>query len=130
MLAIEPSSHLESVFPNEEAIRLLAGEVAGVLVAGDVVALSGGLGSGKTAFARALIRHLAGNPDLEVPSPTFTLLQTYDLPGLRLVHLDLYRIGDQNELVELGLDELMQDAVVLVEWPERATAQFPGKNLC
>ncbi|HEX2215696.1 MAG TPA: tRNA (adenosine(37)-N6)-threonylcarbamoyltransferase complex ATPase subunit type 1 TsaE, partial [Xanthobacteraceae bacterium] len=93
MLAIEPPSPaIEAELPSEDATRQLAAEIAGLLKPGDMVALSGDLGSGKTTFARALIRQLAGDPRLEVPSPTFTLLQTYELPAFTLVHLDLYRV--------------------------------------
>nr|WP_229428627.1 tRNA (adenosine(37)-N6)-threonylcarbamoyltransferase complex ATPase subunit type 1 TsaE [Microvirga pudoricolor] len=98
----------------------LARIVAEELRPGDLVTLSGDLGAGKTTLARALIRALTGDPDMEVPSPTFTIVQTYD--GLRgpVVHADFYRLGGGGELVELGWDELTEDAVSLVEWPERA----------
>src|ERR1051325_11061454 len=81
------------VLPDEHATRRLMVDVAGGLEPGDFVTLSGDLGAGKTTFARALIRHLAGSEQVEVPSPTFTLMQTYDLPRFPLVHADLYRIS-------------------------------------
>lgn len=113
---------------DEAATAALAGEIAPALRPGDLVTLTGGLGAGKTAFARALIRHLSGDPGLEVPSPTFTLLQLYDTPSFPVVHADLYRIGSPGELDALGWDEAAADAVVLVEWPERA-GPLPGDRL-
>jgi len=116
---------LEVPLADEGATLQLAGEVAAVLTPGDMVTLSGDLGTGKTTFARALIRHLAGDPLLEVPSPTFTLMQTYDLPAGALVHADLYRVNAPEELVEIGFVDLAEDAVVLVEWPDRAAGFLP-----
>jgi tRNA threonylcarbamoyl adenosine modification protein YjeE len=111
--------------PNEEALRPYVTDLALVLDRGDVVTLSGDLGAGKTTFARALIRCLAGNPDLEVPSPTFTLVQAYDLPKFPVVHADLYRVTNPDELIEIGLDSLPDGAVLLIEWPDRATNVLP-----
>ncbi|MCC7346092.1 MAG: tRNA (adenosine(37)-N6)-threonylcarbamoyltransferase complex ATPase subunit type 1 TsaE [Variibacter sp.] len=129
MLASTPATDtttvLEGLLPSEQATRELAAALSALLAPGDVVALSGGLGSGKTTFARALIRHLAGDNGLEVPSPTFTLVQTYELPKFPVAHLDLYRVGSESELAELGLAELTEDAVTLVEWPERAGSALP-----
>jgi tRNA threonylcarbamoyl adenosine modification protein YjeE len=105
---------------DEDATCRLAGDVAAVLVPGDMVALSGDLGSGKTTFARALIRRLAGDDSLDVPSPTFTLMQTYDLPRCSIVHVDLYRVNAPEELIEMGFTDLADDAITLVEWPDRA----------
>lgn len=106
--------------PDEAATARLAEDIAAALLAGDVVALSGGLGAGKTTFARALIRALADDSALEVPSPTFTLVQTYEAGRLRVAHFDLYRIADTDELAEIGFDEAAADGAMLVEWPERA----------
>jgi len=114
---------------DEQATRRLAADIAAVLAPGDVVALSGDLGSGKTTFARALIRHLADDPVLEVPSPTFTLLQTYDLARGPVVHVDLYRVNAPEELIEMGFADLADDAVLLVEWPERAGSLLPHDRL-
>jgi tRNA threonylcarbamoyl adenosine modification protein YjeE len=105
---------------DETATRALAASVAAVLQPGDLVTLSGDLGAGKTTFARALIRHLAGDETIEVPSPTFTLMQSYELPRFSLVHADLYRLNGPSELGELGVDEVAENAVVLLEWPDRA----------
>jgi tRNA threonylcarbamoyl adenosine modification protein YjeE len=117
------------VLPDELATRRLAIDVANVLQAGDLVTLSGDLGAGKTAFARAMIRHLADDEKIEVPSPTFTLLQTYDLPRFHLVHADLYRTADPAELDELGLADSAEDTVTLLEWPDRAAGLLPPDRL-
>src|ERR1700693_3736480 len=94
------------VLPDERATRRLAVDVANALKPGDLVTLSGDLGAGKTTFARALIRYLADDHAIEVPSATFTLMQTYDLPRFPVVHVDLYRTQGTAELAELGFDEL------------------------
>jgi tRNA threonylcarbamoyladenosine biosynthesis protein TsaE len=89
------------------------------LVAGDTVLLAGPIGAGKTHLARALIRHRLGHADADVPSPTFTLVQTYDAPDVAIWHADLYRISHPDEVIELGLETAFDTAIVLVEWPER-----------
>ena len=115
--------------PDERATYRLAADVASSLQPGDFVTLSGDLGAGKTTLARALIRHLAGNSAIEVPSPTFTLMQPYDLPQFPLVHADLYRLSGATELEELGFDDLPEGAVVLLEWPDRAAGFLPPDRL-
>ncbi len=115
--------------PDEHATHRLAIDIANWLERGDLVTLSGDLGAGKTTFARTVIRYLAGDPAIEVPSPTFTLMQTYDLPRFPLVHADLYRLSGAAELAELGLDDLPEGAVVLVEWAERAGSFLPPDRL-
>jgi tRNA threonylcarbamoyl adenosine modification protein YjeE len=110
---------------NETATAHLMADLAVLLGAGDVVTLSGDLGAGKTAAARAMIRYLADDDALEVPSPTFTLAQVYDLPSFPLIHADLYRISDASELEEIGLSPLPDATVVLIEWPERAADALP-----
>jgi tRNA threonylcarbamoyl adenosine modification protein YjeE len=117
------------VLPNEEALHQLVRDIAVALEPGDLVTLSGDLGAGKTTFARALIRHLARNPAIEVPSPTFTILQTYELPRFPVVHGDLYRVAGAGELAELGLEDLPAGAVTLLEWPDRAAGFLPHDRL-
>jgi hypothetical protein len=119
------TSTFSVALPDERATQRLANDVANSLERGDFVTLSGDLGAGKTTFARMLIRHLADDPALEVPSPTFTLMQVYDLPRFPLAHIDLYRLSKAQELTELGFDDLPEDAVVLLEWPDRAAGRLP-----
>lgn len=110
---------------DEAGTEQLAEDVAAVLRSGDVLALSGDLGLGKSAFARALIRCLADDPGLEVPSPTFTLVQPYETGRFAIAHFDLYRLGDPGELVEIGFEEAVKTGAVLVEWPDRAAGHLP-----
>jgi len=114
--------------PSERELAPVAAELAMMLERGDVVALSGDLGAGKTTFARALIRELTGDAQMEAPSPTFTFLQVYDTPRFPVVHADLYRIESTGELAELGFEELPEGAVLLVEWPERAPGLLPASR--
>ncbi len=125
----DPATRWLLTLPDEAATLSLAGRVAGWLKPGDLVTLSGELGSGKTTFARALIRSLAGNPRLEVPSPTFTLVQTYEGRNCAVVHADLYRIADSSELAELGWDEAAESAVLIVEWADRLGGQLARDRL-
>ena len=129
LTTIDRSTASERVLQNEAATRELAADLAGLLAPGDVVTLSGGLGAGKTTFARSLIRKLAGDEGLEVPSPTFTLMQAYELPRFPVVHVDLYRVENVGELVELGLADAADGGVMLIEWPERAGAFLPADRL-
>lgn len=114
---------------DEAGTREVAERVARLVGAGDLVTLSGELGVGKTAFARALIRSLTEEPDLDVPSPTFTLMQVYEGAEFPIVHADLYRIGNPSELTELGWDEATESALVLVEWADRAGGSLPAERL-
>ena len=105
--------------PDDAATERLGEDLVVVLKAGDVVALSGEIGAGKSTLARAMIRALADDPGLDVPSPTYTLVQVYDTEPA-LAHFDLYRLGDPAELGELGFGEAAEAGIVLCEWPERA----------
>jgi hypothetical protein len=117
------------VLPHEQALGRLVADVAVALEPDDLVTLSGDLGAGKTTFARALIRFIADDPDVAVPSPTFTLMQLYELSRFPLVHADLYRLEGSSELAELGFDDLPKGAVVLLEWPDRAAGFLPADRL-
>lgn len=113
--------------PDLAATQALAAKIAATLRKGDIVALSGDLGAGKTEFARALLRSLGVTGD--VPSPTFTLLQTYECGDLLISHFDLYRLQGPEELEEIGWQDALADGVVIVEWPERAGPYLPPKKL-
>ena len=115
--------------PDEPATARFAVDIAAALEPDDLVTLSGDLGAGKTAFARTLIRHLAADETIEVPSPTFTLIQSYELPRFPLVHADFYRLSGAAELAELGFDDLPERTVVLLEWPDRAAGFLPADRL-
>ncbi|GAB2186138.1 tRNA (adenosine(37)-N6)-threonylcarbamoyltransferase complex ATPase subunit type 1 TsaE [Roseibium sp. LAB1] len=114
---------------DEQGTRRLANDIALVLKPGDVICLSGDLGAGKSTFTRALIRAFAGEPELEVPSPTFTLVQTYEFDRFDLSHFDLYRLEEPEELEELGLEDLLETGAALIEWPEKADDLLPGNAL-
>ncbi len=106
--------------PDLAAMESLGRRIADALLIGDVVALSGGLGAGKTTLARAIIAALGH--ESEVPSPSFAIIETYDPPALRLplVHADFYRLKHPEEVHELGLDDYRQGAALIAEWPESA----------
>src|SRR5262245_19887364 len=120
---------LSLTLPNETATAHLMADLALLTGPGDVITLSGDLGAGKTAAARAMIRYLADDDELEVPSPTFTVAQTYDLPAFPLIHADLYRIEGASELEEIGLAPLPEGNVVLIEWPGRAPEALPADRI-
>jgi tRNA threonylcarbamoyl adenosine modification protein YjeE len=113
---------------NETATAYLMADLALLVGPGDVITLSGDLGAGKTAAARAMIRYLANDDALEVPSPTFTLAQSYDQP-FPVLHADLYRINDSSELEEIGLSPLPEATLALIEWPERAPDALPHDRI-
>ena len=120
--------------PDEMATRHLARKLAPLVGKGDVVALWGDLGSGKTSFARALIRALPApsgvrGGDEEGPSPTFTLVQTYSRLPADVWHFDLYRVDRPEDIHELGLEEALADGITLVEWPERMGTLLPAERL-
>lgn len=105
----------------------LGARIAAVLGAGDTVALGGDLGAGKTTLARAILTALGAHEN--VPSPTFTLVQRYELPRFPVSHFDLYRIERDAEMEELGLDEALSDGAALIEWPEHAGSRLPSDAL-
>jgi tRNA threonylcarbamoyladenosine biosynthesis protein TsaE len=113
------------------ATAALAAAIAPHLGAGDFVGLSGGLGAGKSVFARALIaaRLAALGRAEEIPSPSFTLVQVYDLGDVELWHADLYRLGSPDEVAELALDDAFRDAITVVEWAERLGPAAPRRGL-
>ncbi len=111
---------------NERATERFAQDLALAVSPGDCIALSGDLGAGKTTLARAIIRSVALDPNHEVPSPTFTLLQTYEL-RFTIGHFDLYRIGDPDEVHELGLEDILETGIALIEWPEMADDGLPSE---
>jgi tRNA threonylcarbamoyladenosine biosynthesis protein TsaE len=114
------------------ATERLAARIAVHARPGDVIALQGPLGAGKTAFARGFIAALAraeGRPPEDVPSPTFTLVQAYEFARFAVHHFDLYRLEDAGEALELGLDDARADGVVLIEWPERLGPLLPQDRL-
>jgi tRNA threonylcarbamoyl adenosine modification protein YjeE len=115
---------LEIALADEQATERFGEDVAAVLRPGDVIGLKGDLGAGKTTLARAIIRALAADPELEVPSPTFTLVQCYQA-RLPVYHFDLYRLGSPEELDEVGFDEAECNGVVILEWPERSGDRLP-----
>lgn len=114
--------------PTEEATRAIAAEIAMILRAGDAILLSGEIGAGKSFLCRAILRHVFGE-DLEVPSPTFTLVQTYESETAEYWHCDLYRLSQPDEAIELGLDEAFETAICLIEWPDRLGDLKPEKAL-
>jgi tRNA threonylcarbamoyladenosine biosynthesis protein TsaE len=114
--------------PDLAATETLAARVASLARPGDAVLLSGPLGAGKSAFARAFLRAASGDPALDVPSPSFTLVQSYDLPCGTAHHFDLWRLTGPADLLELGWEEA-REGIVLVEWPERLGALAPADAL-
>lgn len=113
---------------DEAATAALASALAPVLLPGDVLLLSGAIGAGKTAFARALIRARMGAM-VDVPSPTFTLVQTYETPEAEIWHSDLYRLTHPDEALELGLEDAFETAICLIEWPDRLGNAVPQSAL-
>lgn len=121
---------LQVTLPDSAATEALAARCAALARPGDAVLLQGPLGAGKSAFARAFLRAASGDPALEVPSPTFTLVQGYPLPrlGTSAFHFDLYRLSGPDEMAELGWEEA-REGIVLVEWPDRLGHLWPEDAL-
>ena len=112
----------------EADTEALGRAIAHGLLGGEAVCLSGPLGAGKSTLARALIRALT-TLDEEAPSPSFTLVQFYEGPGLKLAHFDLYRLSSAEEAYEIGLDEALEDGAAVIEWPERLAGRLPPDRL-
>ena len=127
-----PRVVLDLDLPDLAATEALARALAARARPGDVIGLAGPLGAGKTSFARAFIHAVAashGAAAEEVPSPTFSLVQTYDFAGLSVWHIDLYRVERAEEAWELGIEEAFATAVSLIEWPERMGGLLPEDRL-
>lgn len=115
------------LLPDSAATEKLAAGLAPYLRAGDCLALAGDLGAGKTCLARGLLRALGVTGD--VPSPTFTLAQYYDTPALSIVHFDLYRLKQAEDVLELGWEEALQQSLTVIEWPDRAGDYLPEERV-
>lgn len=115
------------VTKSEAETIAFAQKCAAQIDAGDIILLYGDLGMGKSVFCRAMIRALCGHNDMDVPSPTFTLVQTYDASIGMVWHFDLYRISVPEEIYEIGWEEAMIDDVLLVEWPSRLAHLMPSR---
>jgi tRNA threonylcarbamoyladenosine biosynthesis protein TsaE len=113
--------------PDEAATAALAARISAVAAPGDIIALKGDLGAGKTCFARAFIR--ARDGEEEVPSPTFTLVQIYAVGPTAIWHFDLYRLNSPDEAWELGIEDAFAEAISLIEWPERLGSLLPQRRL-
>ncbi|MBX2832135.1 MAG: tRNA (adenosine(37)-N6)-threonylcarbamoyltransferase complex ATPase subunit type 1 TsaE [Rhodospirillales bacterium] len=114
---------------DQNGTEALASDLAAMAKPGDVILMHGTLGMGKSAFCRAFIRAMAKNPHEEVPSPTFTLVQIYELDPLPVWHFDLYRLSDPEEVHELDIEDAFVDAVSLIEWPDRLEYLTPENRL-
>ncbi len=115
---------LDIFLPDLAATEALGRNIAARLRPGDAVLLDGPLGAGKTALARAMLRALCADPALEVPSPSYTLVQSYEAPGVTVHHFDLWRLDGPDAVVELGWEEA-RAGIVLVEWPDRLGTLSP-----
>ena len=118
---------MEWIISSEKELDTIANIIAPLLGAGDVVALNGTLGVGKTTFVRALVKCLIGKK-IDVPSPTFTLLQTYDTPRFTLYHFDFYRLKSPEEAYEIGIEDAFSDGVSLIEWPDKLGKLLPKNH--
>lgn len=114
---------------NEAQTAAIASNLAPEITPGTTICLHGDLGAGKSVFARALIRNLCGNAELDVPSPTFTLVQEYDSSTGTIYHFDLYRLKNAEEVYELGWEDAIADGIALIEWPERLGHLMPSNTI-
>lgn len=129
---------IDHIFEGPEATTAFGHSLARVLASGDLITLSGELGAGKSTLARGMIRHGLmdqGLPAEDIPSPTFTIVQSYPWPssadpGRELWHIDLWRIDDPEELIELGFDEALGRHIMVIEWPDRLGGLVPDDALC
>ncbi len=119
---------IELALADEAQTARLGARVAAALRHGEAVCLTGPLGAGKSTLARALVRALT-NPEEDVPSPTFTLVQFYEGEGLAVAHFDLYRLSDPDEAYEIGLDEALEEGAAVIEWPQRLGDRLPPDRL-
>ncbi len=126
MVAIKPS--IQFHLPNPSLTTELGYWLAPFLVAGDILLLTGSIGAGKTHLARAIIQARMGE-DVDVPSPSFSLIQTYEAPNTEIWHADLYRLGHPDEVLELGLEQAFATAICLIEWPERMGNLLPPQAI-
>ena len=116
------------LLPDEAATLALGKSLAPVLRAGDIILLRGGLGAGKTSLARGIITSILG--DIDVPSPTYTLVQTYETSRFEFWHFDLYRLENPSDIWELGIEDAFGNGVCLIEWPMRIESLLSGHELC
>lgn len=123
-----PRVILHRSLPDESAMARFAAQMAALVHGGDTLLLTGDIGAGKSAFARGFIRAKLDRAE-DVPSPTFTLVQTYDAPDAEIWHCDLYRLTHPDEVMELGLDEAFGTAICLIEWPDRLAGLAPDTAL-
>jgi tRNA threonylcarbamoyladenosine biosynthesis protein TsaE len=127
--AVGPQGHMRQIYlPTLDATKDFAEQIAKCLRVGDIVALRGPLGAGKTTLARYIIQAL-GWTESEIPSPTFTLAQMYEFSNFTLWHFDMYRLESPEDAFELGVEEAFADGVSLIEWPERLGGYLPGQRL-
>ncbi len=127
MIATDENS-IDEDLADEAATRTLARRIAAAAGAGDIIALSGDLGSGKTVFARAFVHAYCGMSD-DVPSPTFTLVQAYDGGAAVVHHFDLYRLKQPDEVLELGIEDAFAEGISIIEWPDRLGPWLPANRL-
>ena len=126
------AADIRRLLPTAEDTDRVGAALAAHLAPGDAVLLHGDLGAGKSALARACIRALLaedGRDEEDIPSPSFTLVQVYDCARGEVWHVDLYRLSGEDGCVELGLDDALDDAICLVEWPDRLGALTPARRL-
>lgn len=122
------TARLDHMLNSAEKTTAFAQAISARLLPGDTILLEGGVGAGKTHFARSLIQNLLDVVE-DVPSPTFTLVQTYNGPNCEIWHSDLYRLTGPDEVIELGLIEAFEDAICLIEWPDRLAELIPQNAL-